>query len=153
MRALAANCAKKMAETRDAIHGLGLTLTQPRAGHRVGADAVLLAAAAGPPVGKLVDVGAGVGAVGLALLKRWPQACGDLVEIAPDLAELAREKRTRGGARSARSLCARRSRSAKARRAAGLEEGKADLVVTNPPFYAAGRCAPRRTQIAPARMC
>ena len=41
--------------TRDAIHGLGLTLTQPRAGHRVGAAAVLLAAAAGPPAGKLVE--------------------------------------------------------------------------------------------------
>jgi len=124
------------ATTRDAIHGLGLTLIQPRAGHRVGADAVLLAAAAGPPVDKLVDVGAGVGAVGLSLLKRWPHARGDLVEIAPDLAELARENAREAGV-EARVVCVDLF-DRKARRAAELREGEADLVVTNPPFYAAG---------------
>ena len=52
---------------------------------------LLLAAAAGPPARRIVDVGSGVGAVALALLKRWPEACGELVEIDPALAALARE--------------------------------------------------------------
>ena len=130
-----------MDETRDAILALGLTLTQPAAGHRVGADAVLLAAAAGPPAAKLVDVGAGVGAVGLALLKRWPQAHADLIEIAPELADLRAQKRARGGPRGAREnrLPRRSRRQGAPRRWAGA--GEADLVITNPPFYAAGRGA------------
>ena len=95
-RARRPNCA--MPETSlDEISGLGLRLRQMRTGHRVGADAVLLAAAAGPPAASLVDVGAGVGAVGLALLKRWPEAIGDLVEIDPELAELARQNAAENG--------------------------------------------------------
>jgi tRNA1(Val) A37 N6-methylase TrmN6 len=127
-----------MDETRDAIFGLGLTLTQPAAGHRVGADAVLLAAAAGPPAIKLVDVGAGVGAVGLALLKRWPEARADLIEVTPDLADFARKNAREAGLEErARILCLD-VLVAKERRAAGLAPEKADLVITNPPFYAAG---------------
>ena len=50
-----------------------LTLLQPRRGHRVGTDAALLVAAAGDVgQGRIVDVGAGVGAVGLALAKLSP---------------------------------------------------------------------------------
>ena len=123
--------------TRDAIHGLGLTLTQPMAGHRVGADAVLLAAAAGEPVGRLIDVGAGVGAVGLALLKRWPEARGDLIEIAPELAELARANATAAGVGERARVLGLDILDREARRAAEIPE--ADLVLTNPPFYAPGR--------------
>jgi len=68
-----------------------------RSGHRVGADAVLLAAAAGPPARRIVDVGSGVGAVALALLTRWPEARADLVEIDPGLAALARENAATNG--------------------------------------------------------
>ncbi len=137
MRASAANCA--MDETRDAIHGLGLTLRQPASGHRVGADAVLLAAAAGPPAGRVVDVGAGVGAVGLALVQRWPEARGDLIEISRELAAFAASNaRESGLSERARVLCLD-VLDGKARRAAGLADGKADLVVSNPPYYAKGR--------------
>ena len=58
---------------------------------------MLLAAAAGAPARRIVDVGAGVGAVGLALLQRWPEAHGDLVEIDPDLAALARDNAALNG--------------------------------------------------------
>jgi tRNA1(Val) A37 N6-methylase TrmN6 len=120
----------------DEISGLGLRLRQMRTGHRVGADAVLLAAAAGPPAASLVDVGAGVGAVGLALLKRWPEAIGDLVEIDPELAELARQNASENGIGARARVLSLDALSTPARRAAGLVNGEAELVVTNPPFYA-----------------
>ena len=48
-----------------------LRLRQPLSGHRVGHDAILLAAATGGRAGELaVDLGAGVGAAGLALAAR-----------------------------------------------------------------------------------
>jgi tRNA1(Val) A37 N6-methylase TrmN6 len=126
-----------MSETLDAIRGLGLTLRQKRTGHRVGLDAVLLAAAAaGPPAGRIVDVGAGVGAVGLALARRDLSAQVDLVEIDAETAALARDNAERNGL-AARVLVADVTSPA-ARRAAGLADAAADLVVTNPPFLVAG---------------
>jgi len=111
-----------------------LLLRQPTKGHRVGSDAALLAAAA-PEAERIVDVGAGVGAVGLALLKRMTGARADLLEIDPELAALA-------AANAAENALAERTRvvvadvtAAASRRAAGLSDGAADLVVTNPPFF------------------
>ena len=55
----------------DAVLGGRLRLRQPRRGHRVGHDAILLAAATGGRAGEqAVDLGAGVGAAGLALAAR-----------------------------------------------------------------------------------
>ncbi len=57
--------------TEDAVLGGRLTLRQPRRGHRVGHDAILLAAATDARAGELaVELGAGVGAAGLALARR-----------------------------------------------------------------------------------
>ena len=136
-----------MPETRDAISGLGLTLRQSRAGHRVGLDAVLLAAAArGPAPRRIVDVGAGVGSVGLSLARHYPGAEVDLVEIDPDIAALAHANAGANG------LVARvvvtDVLTPPARRAAGLVDGAADLVATNPPYYDA---ATARISPDPAR--
>jgi tRNA1(Val) A37 N6-methylase TrmN6 len=122
----------------DAILGGRVRLRQFRAGHRVGADAVLLAAAAGAPARRFVDVGAGVGAVGLALLTRWPEARGDLVEIDPSRADLARENVAMSGVEDRARVFAVDALDGVARRAAGLANGEAELVVTNPPFFEAG---------------
>jgi len=137
-----------MTETLDEISGLGLVLRQKRTGHRVGLDAVLLAAAAsaGPPPRRIVDVGAGVGAVGLALARRFAAAEIDLVEIDAETAALARDNAERNGAR-ARVVIADVTQAAE-RRAAGLVDGAADLVVTNPPFLAV---ASARVSPDPAR--
>jgi tRNA1(Val) A37 N6-methylase TrmN6 len=141
----------------DAILGGRLRLRQPVCGHRVGADAVLLAAAAGAPARRLVDVGAGVGAVGLALLQRWPEAFGDLVEIDPFLAALARENAALNGLEKRARIVAADALEAPDRREAGLADGEADLVVANPPFFEAGmvRASPdsrrARAHVAPAR--
>lgn len=121
--------------TKDEITGLGVTLWQPRNGHRVGADAVLLAASAGPPVQHVVDVGAGVGAVGLALARRWPRSHATLIEIAPELAELARRNAADNGLEGCVAVAQADVLEPGSRRAAGLADGAADLVVTNPPFY------------------
>jgi tRNA1(Val) A37 N6-methylase TrmN6 len=126
------------ATTSDAWLGGRLMLRQPLKGHRVGSDAALLAAAA-PAAERLVDVGAGVGAVGLALLRRMPDAQADLVEIDADLAVLAQENATANGlAQQARIVLADVA-AARSRRAGGLVDGAADLVVTNPPFFVAAK--------------
>ncbi len=121
----------------DAILGGRLRLRQTRDGHRLGLDAILLAAAAGAPAARLVDVGAGVGAVGLALLQRWPQATGDLVEIDPELAALAEENAALNGLAARVRVVVADALDAKSRRAAGLADEAAELVVANPPYLAA----------------
>ena len=133
-----------MNETLDAISGLGLVLRQKRAGHRVGLDAVLLAASARPAGGRIVDVGAGVGSVGLALARRSPQALVDLVEIDEEIAALASENARTNGLVERIRVLAVDVMSAPLRRAAGLIDGAASLVVTNPPFY-----SPGETRVSP----
>ena len=78
--------------TEDAALGGRLRLKQPRRGHRVGHDAVLLAAACPARVGeRAVDLGAGVGAAGLALALRVEGTEVVLVEVDAGLARLATE--------------------------------------------------------------
>jgi tRNA1(Val) A37 N6-methylase TrmN6 len=125
------------ATSLDAILGGRLRLRQTRDGHRVGLDAVLLAAAAGAPVARLIDVGAGVGAVGLALLQRWPQATGALIEIDPALAALAEANAALNGLADRARVVVADALDAKSRRAASLADGAAELVITNPPYLAA----------------
>ncbi|WP_363316368.1 methyltransferase [Chelatococcus sp.] len=125
----------------DALFGGRLTLTQPRKGHRAGTDAVLLAAAAGDASdGTVVDLGAGVGTVGLAIAARSPSARAVLVESEAALASLARRNCSANGLDDrARVIEADVLAPARTRHAAGLVPAMADLVVTNPPFYAPGR--------------
>ena len=124
--------------TEDRWLGGRLMLLQPRRGHRVSTDAALLVAAAGDTrQGRIVDVGAGVGAVGLALAKRSPLASADLVEIDSELARLA-EGNARRNALEARVRALRLDAlSPRERREAGLADESADCVVTNPPFFEA----------------
>ena len=84
--------------TDDAVLGGRLRLTQKKRGHRVGHDAILLAAAtAAQPATASVDLGAGVGAAGLALAVRVPGVDVTLVEIDPELAAIAAENIARNG--------------------------------------------------------
>ena len=66
--------------TDDAFLGGRLKLLQPVKGHRAGHDAILLAAAA-PAARHAVDLGAGIGTAGLALLARKAAERVTLVEI------------------------------------------------------------------------
>jgi len=123
--------------TCDRWLGGRLTLLQPRRGHRVGSDAALLAAAADLAEGRVVDVGAGVGAVALAILARSGRCVADLVEIDAALAGLAEGNAARNGFAARARVIEADVFDARARREAGLADETADLVVTNPPFFAA----------------
>ncbi|MBV9290673.1 MAG: methyltransferase [Hyphomicrobiales bacterium] len=132
-------------ETCDAWLGGQLTLVQLKHGHRFGSDAALLAAAIDMSEGRVVDVGAGVGAVGLALAHRSAGLAVDLVEIDPGLAKLAAENAMRNRlAERARAL-ALDIGDPRARRAAGLADDGADAVLTNPPFL-----DPAQSRVSPA---
>ena len=79
--------------TEDLVLGGALRLRQPRHGHRVGHDAVLLAAACPARAGEhVVELGAGVGAAGLAVAARRPDIMVTLVEIDPELSPRWRPK-------------------------------------------------------------
>jgi tRNA1(Val) A37 N6-methylase TrmN6 len=128
------------AVTDDAVLGGRLRLKQPRHGHRVGHDAILLAAASGGEPGELVvDLGAGVGAAGLALAARVPGLSVTLVEVDADLAALATENARRNGlADRVRAVALDVGAPAHAFAAAGLGTASADRVLMNPPFYDPG---------------
>lgn len=122
--------------TEDAILGGRLRLRQPRRGHRAGHDAILLAAACPARAGdKVVDLGAGVGAAGLALAARVAGASVTLVEIEQKLAALAEEnaRLNRMEAR-VRAVVLDVAAPARAFAAAGLRPDSVMRVLMNPPF-------------------
>lgn len=124
----------------DAVLGGRLTLRQPEDGHRVGHDALLLAAFAPADRRHAVDLGAGVGSAGLAFLVRVPEARATLVEIAPELAALAEENAAANAlAARARVVTADVRTVARPRGPAEPGAGAADLVLMNPPFNAKAR--------------
>src|SRR3954467_8726094 len=132
--------------TDDAVLGGRLRLRQKRRGHRVGHDAILLAAAtAAEPGDHVVDLGAGVGVAGLALAARIDGATVTLVEIDPDLAALAADNAQRNGlAGRVRTIALDVTAPARAFLAAGLPSDSADRVLMNPPFN-----DPARTNLSP----
>ncbi len=76
--------------TEDSLLGGRVHLLQPRRGYRVAVDAVLLAAATSPrPDERVLDLGAGVGAVGLCVAMRVPRCRVVCLELQPALAALA----------------------------------------------------------------
>src|SRR5258705_11227196 len=79
--------------TEDAVLSGRLRLRQPRRGHRVGHDAILLAASVPARAGEtVVELGAGVGAAGLALAAPVPGIRLTMVELVPRLPAPAAEK-------------------------------------------------------------
>jgi len=124
--------------TVDRWLGGRLILVQPKGGHRVGTDAALLASAAGTPEGRIADVGAGVGAVGLALAQRSERAFADLIEIDAEMAQLSGINAARNGLQARARVLALDVLKSSERRAAGLADETADCVVTNPPFFEPG---------------
>src|SRR5438128_6099557 len=83
--------------TEDAALGGRLRLKQPRRGHRVGHDAILLAAFCPARAGDTVaDLGSGIGAAGIALAARVA-ANVNLVEVDPGHVALATENARRNG--------------------------------------------------------
>ena len=122
--------------TEDAVLGGRLRVKQPRRGHRVGYDAILLAAACPARAGeRVVDLGAGVGAAGLALALRVDGSKVTLVEMDAGLAALAAENaRANGLSGRVHSVVLDVAAPARAFAAAGLGPDSVDRVLMNPPF-------------------
>jgi tRNA1(Val) A37 N6-methylase TrmN6 len=126
--------------TDDRALGGRLALRQPKRGHRFGHDAILLAAATLASGGETaVELGAGVGAAGLALAHRMPGLQVVLAEIDPALAVLAQDN-------AARNQMADRVRAVACDVTApdlavrlGVAPGGVDAVLMNPPFNDAER--------------
>ncbi len=132
--------------TEDAVLGGRLRLRQPKRGHRVGHDAILLAAACrARSRDKIVDLGAGVGAAGLAVAARVPDTTVTLVEIDPKLAALADENvRLNGLEARVRAVTLDVAAPARAFAAAGLDADSITAVLMNPPFN-----DPSRQRVSP----
>lgn len=123
--------------TDDAVLGGRLRLLQPLKGHRVGHDALLLAASVPADARRAVDLGAGVGSAGLALAVRLAGVEVALVEIDPATAALARENAGRQvpdiGARI-EVVTADVAALARPSGPPAPAAGRADVVLMNPPF-------------------
>ena len=132
--------------SEDAVLGGRLVLRQPLTGHRVGHDAILLAAASSARAGdQVVDLGAGVGAAGLALARRVGGVTVTLVEIDAELVALARANVARNGfAENVRAICLDVAATDAAFDAAGLATGATHHVLMNPPFNALQNPSPDR---------
>jgi len=134
--------------TEDAFLGGQLRLRQPRSGHRVGHDAMLLAAATtARPGQRVVDFGAGIGAAGLAVARRVAGIDLALVEIDDGLAGLARSN-AEGNAIAAQIVVLDVTADADAFIGAGLPADSADVVLMNPPFNdpSRHRASPQRAR-------
>ena len=125
-----------------AFLGGRLSLLQPAEGHRVGTDAALLAACAAPEPGDvLYDLGAGIGAAGLAVAMRFAQCQVRLVEINPEIAALgARNIETNGLA--GRVAMIEADITVRLSAEGPLRPASADQVIMNPPFHLAGTVRP-----------
>lgn len=127
--------------TDDAVLGGRLRIKQKKKGHRVGHDAILLAAATGARSGdRAIEFGAGVGAAGLALAMRVAEVTATLVERDNELVAIAAENIERNGLeRRVRAVSLDVTASADQFAACGIGPGTADHVLMNPPFNNPGR--------------
>lgn len=128
--------------TDDMFLGGKLSILQPKHGYRAGLDAVLLAAAVavcpGRPM-RILDVGAGVGTVGLCAARRLEQAEVVLLEREAELVELAAANVVRNGLEGRVRVCAGEiGGRAEDLDRAGLAPESFTHVLANPPFYTAG---------------
>jgi tRNA1(Val) A37 N6-methylase TrmN6 len=123
--------------SEDRLLGGRLSLVQPRRGHRAGSDAALLAAAL-PDLGRgpLIDLGSGVGTVGLSAALIQPELEVVLVERDPDLAALAARNvvanRLEGRVRAVGADVAAIGLAGDPH---GLAPASVGCVALNPPFY------------------
>ena len=131
--------------SEDAILGGRLRVRQPLRGHRVGHDAILLAAATGARSGEqAVELGSGVGAAGLALAARIPGLKVTLVEIDAILCALAGHNARLNRLDDRVNVRSLDAENLDALKAAGFSADTIDRVLMNPPFR-----DPQRQNLSP----
>ncbi len=140
--------------TSDAFLGGAVQLCQPRHGYRAGLDAVLLAAAAQSVCNEharlcdrngktradqqlnVLDVGAGVGTVGLCLARQRETTSVVLYERDPELVQLARQNIDRNNLNNCvRGVVGQVGCSDIELNELGLAPNSFDVVLANPPFH------------------
>jgi tRNA1(Val) A37 N6-methylase TrmN6 len=123
--------------TEDGLLDGRVRLLQPATGYRVAVDAVLLAAAVeAKPGDRVLDLGAGVGAVSLCLAARVPDCTITGVELQPALAKLAQRNARLNGVEDRIGILVHDL----AKPLPVLEAF--DHVVSNPPYLAAAVADP-----------
>ena len=125
--------------TDDAFLGGRLSILQPAKGYRAGLDAILLAASVRQPglaSLRVLDCGAGVGVVGLAVAARLPSAQVILVEREPELCQLAHANIQRNGLSDRVSVIAGNVEAPAGNTTApDLAPQSFDAVLCNPPYH------------------
>jgi tRNA1(Val) A37 N6-methylase TrmN6 len=129
-----------MAKHENGFLGGRVLLRQGARGHRAGTDAALLASAVPRGVqGFALDAGAGAGAVGLSVAALAPTLRVGLIEIEPEACAFARENIALNDFGARVQLFEADLLDAASRRGAGLVPETANVLLTNPPFFEAGR--------------
>ena len=135
--------------TRDTLLDGRVVLWQPAQGYRAAIDPVLLAAAVEAWAGaKVLDLGCGVGTIGLCLLARCPKISVTGLEIEAALVALAERNAVENRVsenfqayHGSVAPLAQRSLGGSSRKSGGIEAGGFDIVVSNPPYLEAGRAS------------
>jgi len=127
--------------TTDSILGGRVALRQPKRGYRVNVDSLLLAAfaAEGRCASVVVDLGSGVGALGLVLVEVGAARSAALLDAEPAFVALASENLASNGVRGAAYSC-----DLGRQRLPAELVGQSELVVSNPPFFPPARGTPPR---------
>ena len=131
-----------MRTSEDALLGGRVRLLQPRSGYRAAIDPVFLAAAVTPAAGaRVLDLGCGVGAAALCLLRRCPTLRVVGLELQAELAALAVANARLNGLAACFTPVQGDLRGAEAL----LGRASFDQVLVNPPYQAqgTGRSSPR----------
>lgn len=115
-----------------------IKICQPKEGYRFSVDALILASFVNlRTLNRAVDIGAGTGIIGIILAKKYPQANITMIEIQPELAELAIQSvKLNNIENRTRIICMD---------AKDFNETGFDLAITNPPFRrpGTGKMSPR----------
>lgn len=112
-----------------------MKVIQPRRGYRFSLDAVLLAhfpALTG--IKRITELGSGSGVISLLMAWRAPQAQITALEVQPAMVERSRRSVALNGLQERIEIIAADIREAEKT----LPEGKAELVLSNPPFWRKG---------------
>jgi tRNA1(Val) A37 N6-methylase TrmN6 len=138
--------------TDDAFLSGKLRILQPTGGYRAGLDAVLLAASVAAPAikttSRLLDVGSGVGTVGLCVAARLSDANVTLVERNENLVALAHKNIARNELTTrCRVVVGDVAGDAAELASNGLAPENFDHVLANPPFHDTGRGTPATNQL------
>ena len=121
---------------------------QPRTGYRVNVDSLLLAYFVGPPpYGRVIDLGAGSGVIGLALASLDPASSVTLAELQPRVAAVAQKNIVENGL-SDRVRVVEVDLADLAAARAVLSGNAFDRVVSSPPYFpvAAGPPVPDESE-------